>query len=417
MNRRNIYVCTYNVMLMVPRAVKGWAQRERAKRIPEALARILGHVDVFVFTELAEGAYRRFIGEKMFANGYTYKSSSLPLDMYNPMYYGLKITDNGVFICSRLRIVAKRHVAFGRACAGSDCLMHKGGVLATLEIQDVAEGSDAAPLKAHILGVHLQAWDSKHDFSVRERQMQVCLDFIHKQKIPEDETIILAGDLNMDYFKHQDAVDNARRRLGIQFLVPPVYARERFSWTPRASSLAGMDSISTYVSPDFQHGCSALYAATGKCECCPNQLVDYIGIVEWTSRAIRGQSCQIYANCKSREPFQHPVAAKLDTTDLSDHLPVVAQFECRFAVRKDPSARASPNKVAKKDVLGREKHAQELVPSASAPSIQLDSSWYNKMYFGWMQAKSQYTQVYNMAPTWAYEKIRDTFSNAGNSPN
>ena len=388
MNRLKLNICTYNVMLAIPRAIKATAQSIRAKSIPVAIRNKLSHVDVFIFTELPDGIYRDYIVQEMALNGYLYSSSAMNVTAYNPFKYGIKLIGNGIVICSKYRIIDEQHIMFGRTSIGSDTLMNKGGVLVTINLNTSSIGD---PCPVRILGVHLQAWDSENARDIRNAQMLKCAKFVQAQQ--QKSPIILAGDLNVDFYSDLSAIQTIKANFGVRFILPErvntAHDNKICSWAPKSSSLAGLDNISAYSTMNYPSGCVNEYKSSGVCPCCPDQLVDYIGIAKNGSFLISPIDSNIITDMKTLKPYRHPFANKKMVQDLSDHLPLVASF----AINKQICLNSFPDKT----------HAliRSTIPSP-------DASYYTLFKNAVNMSANRYVSTYSFIPELVKSFSRDT---------
>jgi endonuclease/exonuclease/phosphatase family metal-dependent hydrolase len=109
--------------------------------------------------------------------------------------------DGGVIILSKWPIIHQKQLVFTEGqpsmngcpgpscCNGVDCYADKGVVYALIS---------KAGRCYHLFGTHLQA--GREDWELRNKQFRVIKTFITSQRIPSDEPVIIAGDMNVDRY-------------------------------------------------------------------------------------------------------------------------------------------------------------------------------------------------------------------------
>jgi len=177
-------VLTWNVQ-MLPRigALFSESLRKMQNERTDWIIDYLGQNDYDVIL-LQECFDNKFIdaAQERLAKRYPY--SILPL---RPDWYKLS---NGLMILSRYRLETIDQITFGRL-SQSDLFTAKGAILAkiTLDTQSL-----------YIVNTHLQAdYDEKKYHDIRREQMQsIQKDLIDPNIKPEDEKLLIAGDLNIE---------------------------------------------------------------------------------------------------------------------------------------------------------------------------------------------------------------------------
>lgn len=173
-------VLTYNVYLRSPEWVFRNDHDWRTKNIPD----FLRGYDAVVLQEAFSDKHRKSIIEAL-ADEYPYHSGKFGEDEFFS-YNG------GVLVLSRWPI-SKMDRTFFKDCAGSDCIVKKGVAYAVIE-------KKGTPF--HLFGLHLQA--QKEYQQARLAQFPEVRSFIDRQKIPETESVLVAGDFNVDIFSNAD---------------------------------------------------------------------------------------------------------------------------------------------------------------------------------------------------------------------
>ena len=96
--------------------------------------------------------------------------------------------DGGVFIASRWPIAFSNDMVYD-ACDAEDCLAAKGAMYAKI---------NKLGTPYHIFGTHTQAWNEATNVATRQAQFAELKTFMNAQNIPNDEAVIVGGDLNVD---------------------------------------------------------------------------------------------------------------------------------------------------------------------------------------------------------------------------
>jgi sphingomyelin phosphodiesterase len=229
---------TYNVFFL-PRFLSPYGQQTRAEKIADADF-VQGH-DLIILNELFDSGpsatlLNRLKGEyphqtPVLASAFSRWDSSLGAQ--RPLAPG----NGGVAILSRWPLLEKVQYIYAESC-GSDGFSKKGFVYVKVQKQGRIY---------HVIGTHAQSeaddCKSKSAAWVRARQFDEIRQFISARNIPEDELVLIGGDLNVikDSPEYQDML----QRLDV--LEPQSYAGHDTSWDPLANGLA-------YVQyQDFDH--------------------------------------------------------------------------------------------------------------------------------------------------------------------
>ncbi|MFF0413918.1 sphingomyelin phosphodiesterase [Kitasatospora sp. NPDC004745] len=284
-------VLTYNVFLMSKSLYPNWGQDHRAQAIAAADF-FQGH-DVVVLEEAFDNAASDALTAGASA-AYPYHTpvvgrSTGGWDATSGSYSSTTPEDGGVTLLSKWPILRKEQYVFKDAC-GSDWWSNKGFVYAVLNVNG---------LRTHVVGTHLQSTDSGcssgQPADVRAKQLTAMRDFLDAKRIPADEPVLLAGDLNIDSHgsEYQALLDNGN-------LAP---ASARTGW-PYSFDTAD-NSIAAYRYPgepkeDLDY---VLYRA------------DHARPQQYTNQVVRTHSA----------PWTVSSWGKSYTyTDLSDHYPLAA---------------------------------------------------------------------------------------------
>jgi sphingomyelin phosphodiesterase len=284
-------VLTYNVFLMSTNLYPNWGQQYRAQAIASADF-FQGH-DVVVLEEAFDNAASDALTARA-AAAYPYHTpvvgrSTSGWDATSGSYSATTPEDGGVTLLSKWPILRKEQYVFKDAC-GSDWFSNKGFAYAVLDVNG---------RRTHVVGTHLQSTDSGcssgQPAAIRAKQLGAMRAFLDAKRIPANEPVVVAGDLNIDFHstEYQALLDNAG-------LAP---ASARTGW-PYSFDTAD-NSIAAYRYPgdpkeDLDH---VLYRA------------DHARPQQYTNEVLRVHSA----------PWTVSSWGKSYTySDLSDHYPLVA---------------------------------------------------------------------------------------------
>ena len=193
-SKRTLHIGTYNVWLMHP-LVTFFAHRvgidisprkmTRAKLIPEVLPE---NLDVLVLCEAfcarATDELCRLLKER---HGLVYRTHILG-SRSNICASG-KLLSGGVVIVSKFPLDIIEEQAFGSICARDDSLADKGFLYVKFQTDD--------GLAVNIFATHTQAWDEPKCKIARCGQIGKLREFIVEKDIPENEVVLIVGDLNV----------------------------------------------------------------------------------------------------------------------------------------------------------------------------------------------------------------------------
>jgi len=221
-DEHTLNVLAYNIYLRpFPMFLNG--QGHRTTRLP---AQIKGY-DVIVFSEAFDDGLRKKLLASL-KSSYPYATKILGTDR------GVE-QDGGVIIVSKWPIKAQDQKRFGSVCHGSDCMSDKGVLYAKIE-------KKGRPY--HIFGSHTQADAGSKDRSVRKRQLEIIRDFIASKKIPKDEPVIIAGDLNVN----KESAAEYKQMLAILNAADPPTGGAKYTFYPTINDLAsGKNEFLDYV--------------------------------------------------------------------------------------------------------------------------------------------------------------------------
>ncbi|MFD5465647.1 sphingomyelin phosphodiesterase [Kitasatospora sp. NPDC127059] len=284
-------VLTYNTFLMSTALYPNWGQQHRAQAIATADF-FQGH-DVVVLEEAFDNAASDALIARASA-AYPYHTpvvgrSTGGWDATSGSYSSTTPEDGGVTVLSKWPILHREQYVYKDSC-GSDSWSNKGFAYAVLDVNG---------RRTHVVGTHLQSTDSGcaggQAAAVRAKQLGAMRAFLDAKRIPANEPVLLAGDLNIDFHgtEYQALLENGN-------LAP---ASARTGW-PYSFDTAD-NSVAAYRYPgepkeDLDH---VLYRA------------DHARPQEYTNEVLRVHSA----------PWTVSSWGKRYTyTDLSDHYPLTA---------------------------------------------------------------------------------------------
>lgn len=292
-------VLTYNIYAPVAEPTRFTGQTERMRRIPAALQAVNAkyNLDVICLQESIVPEYHAILMDGFKACGFVHVTE--------PVKRPTKLVEGGVFILSRWPIEASDIHIYDGPCDGADCLAAKGVVYARIRKHGV---------RYHVFSTHLQAWHfNRH---LRKIQIDEMGRFIREHNIPEDEPLVLMGDLNIDRYTQAAEIEYVQEATGLRLLDQ---TGSLYSVDPTTNQLVGSDGDTEYKSFEYPDGCYEEYLRTLYCVCCQTVSVDHV--------LSNGQGTSRIIPIKVKPKFLAHVGVSVMETidDLSDHYPVVAE--------------------------------------------------------------------------------------------
>ncbi|WP_047250293.1 sphingomyelin phosphodiesterase [Chromobacterium subtsugae] len=226
----DLKLTTWNAMLLPQALYPNYGQLRRVELM--AAAPILQGQDVLVFQELQDNA----ASEKLLAllrPRFPYQTPVIGRAQQGwdgtEGWNALKPEDGGVAIASRWPIVEKRQYLFQTPGCSWDGQALKGFAYAKINV---------GGRFYHVLGTHLQSEDSgcahHADIAVRQGQLREMAAWVQARRLPADEPVIIAGDMNTD--RHKSAEYQAM--LDILQASEPRYAGMPDSFDTRGNGIA-----------------------------------------------------------------------------------------------------------------------------------------------------------------------------------
>ncbi|KDO24407.1 hypothetical protein SPRG_09796 [Saprolegnia parasitica CBS 223.65] len=183
-----VRVAVYNVWLMPPIVTTfvnvSAYKTQRALAIPKALAASTTNLpDVIVFCEAFDVEAKALLASGMKQLGYLYETR-VAGERSN-----MKALMSGVFAMSRYPIAAYDELLFGGTSLGDDKAADKAAIYFELH-----KGGEVI----HIVGTHLQAWESPGAVATRKKQMAMMMTWLDAKMLPKRDALLFAGDFNID---------------------------------------------------------------------------------------------------------------------------------------------------------------------------------------------------------------------------
>jgi endonuclease/exonuclease/phosphatase family metal-dependent hydrolase len=164
----------------------------------------LKDANVIVFTEGFDAGYSKLIKEHLFRD-FPYSTETLngsyfSSDIKNQGSSLFHIINGGVFIVSKHKLTSTHRIY--KDGIHMDQFASKGFLHVKLDYS--IDGH-----QINVIGTHLQAEVGERAVNVREKQLDLLVDYA-KEHIPSDHVVILAGDININYF--DDEFENLRKK-------------------------------------------------------------------------------------------------------------------------------------------------------------------------------------------------------------
>ncbi|EMY78386.1 sphingomyelin phosphodiesterase [Leptospira weilii serovar Ranarum str. ICFT] len=226
-----IKILSHNVSMMSA-ALSGWkywGQNDRAERI--ASANYIKNQDVIVFERLSDNEARKILLDEIRFE-YPYQTDVIGKtkdgwDATFGIYRDSTYADGGVVIVSKWPIEERIQYIFNQPGCGQDQYYHKG--FAYVRINKNGK-------RFHIIGTQVQtagADCADSGKSVRANQFDDIRNFIDSKGIPKNETVLIAGNLNV--IKGSSEYSDMLIRLNTN---EPTYAGVPFTWNTKTNGLA-----------------------------------------------------------------------------------------------------------------------------------------------------------------------------------
>ncbi|ETM57052.1 hypothetical protein L914_00062 [Phytophthora nicotianae] len=300
-------VMVYNVWLLPSfvssfnEKVSPWAS-QRASAIPRCLASL--DVDVVIFCEAFCSSSRDKLVSGMKSQGFIYETKIVG-DV--SLLGSKKAIDGGCFAMSKYPLTNCEEVTFGNVASGEDRYADKGVIYFQVRMPVKSFSGSDTTQTVHIVGTHLQAWETPLAVATRNCQLTLMRDFVNSLRLPKHEPVIYAGDMNVN--KHADGAQTSDGEytgmLGLLGVDDP-QLREKspiYSFDPHTNSLAVDGPSSGGIA----------------------ERLDYV-MVDRSHRRPVAASTEIVQLKATRNWAPSRGASDEVLVDLSDHYPVVGDF-------------------------------------------------------------------------------------------
>lgn len=202
MENKSLVIMSYNVFCRDSLLFKD-AQDDRAKLIPEAINKYSKSIDCVIIQEIFDESAEKILDKEMKKYNFKYKSQKIAAEVFTKCFCLTKriIEDGGVKIYSKYPIIFDSYITFNNGI-GEDKLAGKGVVYAKINKNDNIY---------HIFGTHLQASGGKKGLEIRYNQMKQIRIYVESFDIPEEEVVILGGDLNLNSLSKKKILKKAEK--------------------------------------------------------------------------------------------------------------------------------------------------------------------------------------------------------------
>lgn len=267
-NADELKVLTYNI----------YALPMVASKISERLAELPNHVK----------GYDVILMQEAFASSRTGMLNQLaqqyPYQTHIPVGSGYNLFDSGLVIVSRYPIVKTAQMIYPD-CTGTDCFADKGVLYA-----EIIKNGKAY----HVTSTHTASFDTTEARALRQVQFQQIRQLVNQQNIPNFDAVLMGGDFNVNKFLWPQDYQDMLNNLNATAPISTGYTASTFD--PRVNKLAGA-------------------AGSG------GTTVEYLDYV--VSSNTHRQPIQSRNDVRILRSTADPVFM---TWDLSDHFPVMGQF-------------------------------------------------------------------------------------------
>lgn len=284
-------VLTYNVWLRPSYFIDG--QRARVRE----LARYLQGHDVLVLCETFAKNSSRYLFDTL-RQYYPHQTGVLGA----PRLFageGVRMGNGGVTILSRWPIVARDERSFGRLLKGPDAYADKGVLYACINkggqvYHLFGSHTQAPPEPAFRAAYKLARRDADRAYrELRLEQFAVIGRFVRELRIPANEPVVIAGDLNTDKLGAPQEFEQMLERLDAAF--PQRVSGRPGTWEPAANPLS-----------------------TGQLE--------WLDYVLWSRSHLQPESSQLEVRAIRSQNSWRRLPGGREYNDLSDHHAVRAVF-------------------------------------------------------------------------------------------
>lgn len=221
---QSLTVLAWNIFLLPDLLVLDEAKLARAAQAAQRLK--TSDADVLVLSELFHDAASLLVLDQL-KESYPFRTGVLAA-AHSPFVAGrLTFESGGVVILSRHPLEGIAETVYSQA-AGLDRFTRKGALYAQVN----KNGK-----RYHVFATHTQANKSNH--AVRRSQFEELSAFMTSRRISADEPVILAGDLNVDFFE-TGKFEDVMGLLGTTSLAFQKGEQPEFTYSPDLNPLAAV---------------------------------------------------------------------------------------------------------------------------------------------------------------------------------
>lgn len=264
-----ISVISLNCFLLVPWPIRYTSQDERSDRMGHFLSGMALDYEVAVICLQEMDLGKGKVVHHLKRAGFCYHCTAPSPRMCKGG--GLfKMLSAGLVIFSRTPILDVDFWSFSDHCVeGAERFVSKGVLMAEVQYH---HGS------MRVYNTHLQAWNTKPLRARRAQQVKEISNFIEEHRVLRGELpYIVCGDFNIDMYSNPEEIQDIQDKLGIHTLDLSEDSL-KFSSDPQTNMLVGLDDASMYSTERFPNGCLTETLDLGTCVCCPQELLDFIGL-------------------------------------------------------------------------------------------------------------------------------------------
>ncbi|GMF24153.1 unnamed protein product [Phytophthora lilii] len=235
-------VMVYNVWLLPSivtsfnEKISPWAS-QRASAIPRCLASL--DVDVVLFCEAFCSTAREKLVSGMKSQGFIYETKVVG---DASLLGSKKAIDGGCFAMSKYPLGGCEEITFGNVASGEDRYADKGVIYFQVRIPVSSRLGCDVIQNVHVVGTHLQAWETPVAVATRNCQITLIREFVDSLHLPKDDPVIFAGDLNVN--KHANGAQSPEGEYTTMLDLLDVHEPELsakspiYSFDPHTNSLA-----------------------------------------------------------------------------------------------------------------------------------------------------------------------------------
>lgn len=327
----NFRIASWNLMMSVGTPIRYNGAQERSSHFAPALYASSTYrqkpIDIICFQELT--VFKEKVLESFVHHRWQTSEVSSSLFGKKP-----RVWPAGLVTVSSFPIEKEAHFIFNGPAYHIEKFVAKGMLYTKIRL--------SASAVVHVCNIHLNAWSTPQARDARKHQIQEICCWIQGLNLPQSEPVLLIGDFNIDWYESGCEVESICRTLRAR----PFRIQNGFMFTfdGQENPLVGLDAPEEYVLTKTGQGCYEDILETGKCSCCPRQLLDGCVEVQWSSSSspltLRNSSV---VRVLAMSPYELNMNfwTKKVVQDVSDHYTPVYDFEivCRATAELEENSR------------------------------------------------------------------------------